>query len=224
MLAYMPKARPAAQAGSPRTLMLIVTGHAAVITAVLVAKPEMIGMNPLVPMKVINVPINPPPPDTPPPMPSIEPQSAGNPSTFTVPQPVVDEVPSLPVLPLDAGTIASDPGPVVGTNVPGQVIDLAKHMPVKIAAVFRTPQSAIKPPYPLSKIRSEEEATLKLRLSIDPRGRVAEVDSVGAADAEFLAAARRHIIRFWRYKPAMEDGVAVPSTTVINLSFRLDDA
>ena len=86
------------------------------------------------------------------------------------------------------------------------------------------PDSALRPPYPQSKLRNEEEATLRLRLSIDPHGRVVAVEPVGAADPEFLAAARRHIIRAWRYKPATEDGIAVSSTTVISLSFRLENA
>ena len=88
----------------------------------------------------------------------------------------------------------------------------------------RTPDEALRPPYPNSKLRDEEEATLKLRLSIDARGRVTQVTPVGHADSTFLEAARRHIIRAWRYKPATEDGVAVSSTMVISLSFRLEDA
>jgi periplasmic protein TonB len=70
----------------------------------------------------------------------------------------------------------------------------------------------------------EEEATLRLRLTIDVRGRVTAVEPVGPADPSFLEAARRHILRAWRYKPATEDGVAVPSTMTINLSFRLEEA
>ena len=87
-----------------------------------------------------------------------------------------------------------------------------------------TAGDALKPPYPNDKLRLEQEATLKLRLTIDARGRVTAVDPVGPADPSFLAAARRHILQAWRYKPATEDGVAVPTTTVINLSFRLEDA
>jgi protein TonB len=69
---------------------------------------------------------------------------------------------------------------------------------------------------------SEEEATLKLRLSVDERGRVVAVDPVGRADAVFLAAARRHLVAHWRYKPATADGRAVVSSTVITLRFQLD--
>ncbi len=87
-----------------------------------------------------------------------------------------------------------------------------------------TADNALKPPYPNDKLRAEEEATLKLRLTIDARGRVTAVDPVGSADPSFLEAARRHILKAWRYKPATEDGVAVPTTMVITLSFRLEEA
>ena len=42
---------------------------------------------------------------------------------------------------------------------------------------------------------SSEEASLRLALTIDARGRVTAVEPVGAADPTFLAAARRHILR-----------------------------
>jgi protein TonB len=63
---------------------------------------------------------------------------------------------------------------------------------------------------------------LKLRLTIDPNGRVVAVEPLGRADSVFLQAARRHLLAHWRYKPAMEDGHAVTSTTVITLRFQLD--
>ena len=74
-----------------------------------------------------------------------------------------------------------------------------------------TPASELKPPYPPSKLLSEEEATLKLRLTIDERGRVVAVEPVGRADPAFLDAARRHLLAHWRYKPASEDGRAIAS-------------
>jgi protein TonB len=63
---------------------------------------------------------------------------------------------------------------------------------------------------------------LKLRLTIDPNGRVVAVEPLNRADPVFLQAARRHLLAHWRYKPAMEDGRAVMSTTVITLRFQLD--
>jgi periplasmic protein TonB len=68
----------------------------------------------------------------------------------------------------------------------------------------------------------DEEAVLRLRLSIDERGRVVAVEPLGRADPAFLAAARRHILRAWRYQPAMEGDRAIASSTVITLKFELD--
>ena len=67
----------------------------------------------------------------------------------------------------------------------------------------------------------EKEAVLRLRLSIDERGRVVAVEPVGKAEPAFLAAARRHILA-WRYAPATEGGRAIASTTVVTLEFKLD--
>jgi protein TonB len=86
-----------------------------------------------------------------------------------------------------------------------------------------TPSDLLRPPYPESKRRTEEEAVLRLRLTIDDRGRVTAVDAIGTADPAFLAAARSHLIRYWRYKPATEDGRVVASTLTITLRFELEE-
>jgi protein TonB len=80
----------------------------------------------------------------------------------------------------------------------------------------------LKPPYPEAKLLTGEEAVLTLRVSIDESGRVIAVDPVGRADPVFLAAARRHLLAHWRYRPAIKDGRPVASTTVITLRFELD--
>ena len=121
----------------------------------------------------------------------------------------------------DQGASIDDIAKVIGTDIGIGQVD--PPVPVRVAARFNTSENALKPPYPTDKLREAEEAVLKLKLSIDPRGRVIAVDPVGPADGSFLEAARRHILRAWRYKPATEDGVAVPSTTVITLAFRLED-
>jgi protein TonB len=95
--------------------------------------------------------------------------------------------------------------------------------PVRVGPRAVTPTDLLRPPYPDAKRRSEEEAVLRLRLGIDPRGRVTSVEPVGAADPAFLAAARSHLLRHWRYRPATEDGRAVSSTLTITLRFELED-
>ena len=68
------------------------------------------------------------------------------------------------------------------------------HYPVKLGPRLATPESELKPPYPASKLLTEEEAVLNLKLTIDQNGRVVAVDPVGRADPAFLAAARRHLL------------------------------
>ena len=81
----------------------------------------------------------------------------------------------------------------------------------------------LRPPYPDAKRMLGEEATLRLRLSIDDGGRVTAVEPVGTADRAFLDSARRHLIRAWRFAPASEDGRPVPTSKVITLRFELGE-
>ena len=204
----------------PRALMLIVGGHAVLIAAVMTAKMDL-------PIKIIDPgtviqfipePVAPPPPPAPPKpvTPQTQPASSS-----------VDRVPAILPTPQPSGT-EFDPspgpinaGPVVGTGIePGPAIAVPSP-PVRVAARFVTPERYIKPPYPTDKQRLEEEATLRLKLFIDERGRVTSVEPVGKVDRSFFEAARRHLIANWRYKPATEDGHPVASSTVITLSFRL---
>jgi len=216
MLAYAANTHPARRAGSPSSLALILAGHALVIGAVMTARMELVGP-PQPRTTVVNVPIEPPPPPT-------DENIKTNPQHPFIPQPipVIDMERIIPTIPLDRGATIEDIGAVIGTG-PTIPLDPPKAAPVRMAARFATPDGALRPPYPLDKRRAEEEATLHLKLSIDAHGRVVAVEPIGAADPSFLEAARRHILRAWRYKPATEDGVAVPSSTVINLSFRLED-
>lgn len=224
MLAYTADARPAGRAGSPKALTLILAGHAVLIAAVMTARMELVPADSFDPTDIINIPIDPPPP--PPPSAEIElnPKQPNPQDSFIVPErTIVDMSATIPSTAFDQGQL-NDIATVIGSDYSITRNDPPKPVPVRIAARFATPDSALKPPYPIDKRRAEEEAMLRLKLSIDARGRVIAVEPVGPADASFLEAARRHILRAWRYKPATEDGVAIPSSTLINLSFRLEDA
>jgi len=223
MLAYAANSSRvvAGRSNSPKALALILAGHAALIAAVMAAKMEVVTFLPADPTDLIDIPIAPLPP---PPAPTVKPKSKQQPAT----QPsFIDRTDSIVGMdaPISSGfaqsTTIEDIGKVIGTDI--SFIDPPKPAPVRVAARFNTPASALRPPYPNDKLRLQEEATLKLQLTIDARGRVTAVEPVGTADPSFLAAARRHIIRAWRYKPATEDGVAVGSSTVITLSFRLEE-
>ena len=222
MLAYAAHNRTAARIGSPRALALIVACHALAIAAVMATKMDLVASTSFDPTTIFNVPIDPPP--SPPLPPETKPQPkrpATQQSFIDDPATIVDMEATSPAASFDQGATIDDIASVIGSDI--ALTRLDPPAPVRVAARFNTPEGALKPPYPNDKLRDQEEAVLKLQLSIDARGRVTSVEPVGPADASFLAAARRHIIRSWRYKPATEDGVAVSSSTVITLAFRLED-
>ena len=205
----------------PSALVLIIGGHAAVIAAVMAAKMDL-------PQKILNrdpiivqpIPI---PPD-PPPVPEQEPQAKAEPvesASYTppvqVPLPTFKD-PVIATTPVETRVL----DPVIGTGETPAPKVLVPEPPVRLAAVFNTPRSLIEPPYPPDKQRLEEEAVLRLKLTINERGRVVAVEPVGRVDRSFFEAARRHLIANWRYKPATEDGKAVPWSTTISLTFRIE--
>ena len=220
MLAYAANTRALGRSESPRALALIIAGHALLLGALFMARTEIHRVISDVPDVTFIDPIKPPPPN-----PIKDPRTETKPTTSTIDQqrPVLRPIETQPRF--DPGPKTVDVTPYAGPIVefPVQPI-LPTADPVKVAARFITPAAQLRPPYPLSKLRIEEEASLRLRLTIDPRGRVAAVDPVGSADPDFLAAARRHILKAWRYTPATEDGAAVGSTVVITLKFELGRA
>jgi protein TonB len=221
MLAYaanMP--RTAQRAGSPKALTLIIAGHALVLAAVLTARMQTAIIPPPGHTTLVNIKEEPPP--KPEPQKRPDPRRPVTQHPFSQPErPIVDmEQPT--AIQFDPGQTIADIGTVIGSG-PTAVSDPPKHAPVMVGPRLATSESALKPPYPLDMRRLEKEATLRLKLTIDARGRVTAVDPVGAADPSFLEAARRHILKAWRYRPATEGGVAVPSSTLISLSFRLED-
>jgi protein TonB len=220
MLAYAP--RPTGGAGSPRTFLLVAAGHAVALALVLTARSDFVKDTPFDPTDVVFVPTKPPPP---PPPSDPAPPVAPNRSAIDTP-PVIIPTPALPSEPIAAGPPITSIDPVIGNAVePGPAIlpDPPRPVIVRRAARFATPADLVRPPYPAAKQRLEEEASLRLSLAIDARGRVTAVSPVGSADPVFLDAARRHILRHWRYQPASEGGDAVASTVVVTLSFKLED-
>ncbi|WP_114227527.1 MULTISPECIES: energy transducer TonB [Sphingomonas] len=226
MLAYAAHRRVHRQL-SPATLIAIVGVHAVALTLVALAKMDVVRIP-----NVITTTYRVPPEIDPPPEQTVKPK----------PQPVTHPTESnidrfKPIIPpppsggqtLDPGPIVVDPGPTIGLGTDtgaGPVLPPKPPtivMPKPTAPVLATPADQLRPPYPEEKRRLEQEATLRLRLAIDPRGRVTAVDPDGPADPAFLASARSHLIRYWRYLPATEDGQPVATSIVVTLRFRLDD-
>lgn len=218
MTVYAPVPVYADRKRHPRALLLIVGAHAALLAAVMSAKMDLPAPWDPVQTDVTLIPVPPEPARIPPEPAEQERRSVIDQVRSIVPAPEpnlprVDTTP-LPLPPLD-------PGPAIGTGTAGTAV--TPSLPARTGPRFVTPEFLVKPPYPQQKLRMEEEAVLRLRLSIDERGRVTAVDPVSRADPVFLAAARRHLLAHWRYEPATEGGRPVASSTVITLRFRLDD-
>ena len=200
----------------PNMMLMIIGAHVAVAALVMSAKmdlPKRIFHDPPT-IVFFPRPVPPPPPSPPHP-------------TRPQPGPTISHDPA-PVPPLPNPTFptnpTADPGPPPGPEPVPLPQPNPSPRPVGISSGVQllTPASELKPPYPPSKLLNEEEAVLRLKLTIDGNGRVVAVDPVGRTDAIFLDAARRHLITHWRYKPAMEGGQPVASTMVITLRFQLD--
>ena len=216
MLAYAAsRPRIGARHSSPNAMLIVISAHVAAIAVVMSAKMDLPRYIPEPPIIVDSL-TNPKPP------PPNDPVKAPQPHqpTFTHPNPEV------PMPPSDQQTLVPLPQQPIFDPFPGSVDPPPRAdpqpLPPRIGARLLTPQSELRPPYPQSKLLAEEEATLRLRLTIDERGRVIAVEPIGRADSAFLDAARRYLIAHWRYRPASEGGRAMTSTEVITLRFQLD--
>ncbi len=224
MLAYTAsRRRNLERRPSPPAMLVVAVVHIAAIAIVMSARmdlPEKVGTT-ITKVDFIKEPVPPPP----------EPQRIEKPrpaqSTLDTP-PTLLPVPPSNIHPIDLRPM---PIPLPGEPIIGPAVDpqppridpqpLPRPAPIRVGPRFATPDHALRPPYPSSKLDSGEEAVLRLRLSIDERGRVTSVEPVGRTDPAFLQAARRHLTAKWRYQPATEDGRAIASSTVITLRFEL---
>lgn len=211
---------------SPPVLLSIVAVHAAAITILALAKTEIIRIPPVITQVIPVTPEQDPPPE-------IKPAPQPRPEPRPQPRPIDEHVsrpdPLIPTnsdpQPFDAGESKPNDGPVIGTGtavLPPQPFVPPLPIAKPTAPVLLTSGDQLRPPYPEEKRRLEEEAVLRLRLAIDARGRVTAVDPVGPADPLFLASARSHLLRAWRYRPATEAGEPVATSITVTLRFRLD--
>ena len=221
MLAYATHRRSLAQRGSaPNAMLVIVAIHVAGIAALMSARMDLPFIPKTRPTIIDLIPADPEPTTQPEPQrPTRQPTAIDRPIR-QVPTPPFD-MPATDSTPIPL----PDLGDIIRPNpepLPPRVDPVPPAPPVRVGAQLLTSAERLKPPYPSSKLASGEEALLRLRLSIDASGRVTAVDPVGPADAAFLAAARRHLIATWRYRPATVDGRALATTIVISLRFQLE--
>lgn len=222
MLAYAANTpQPAVRRPSPKALLLIVVAHVVVLGLIITAKSDLPGRIVHTPLVVRLIPQPAPPPPTnvvrprviQQPQHPVQPQPQPQPRPQPLP-PIADSTPTLP----NIGNLVGQ-----GTQPPPRIEPQpTAHVAAPTPAWLITPLSELRPPYPDSKLLTGEEATLRLRLSIDERGRVVAVDPIGPADRTFLDAARRYLMAHWRYQPATQAGQPVATSLVVTLEFQLD--
>ena len=216
MLAYAPRSNR--QRLSPTALALIIAAHAAALALVMTAKSADVFKTPFTRTEITFVE----PPRVPPPEPQDRPAPRPSESHITMVDPIVPPLPGPGPIADPTPQPLPQPGNAFGTGIaPTPPLDPPM---IRSGPRLATAADSLRPPYPASKRESGDEASLRLRLTIDERGRVVAVESVGRVDPTFFETARRHILRAWRYQPAMEGAKAVPSVTTITLRFELGNA
>lgn len=220
MLAYTAgRQRIAERRSSPSTMLFIAGAHVAAIAFAMTIKMAIDVAQPDRPIIVRHIPL-----PTPDPEPTVEPRpTEPTQSVVTNPRPIIESlVPKGPLVD-DTPVKMADSSSVVGTTLPvlpqKEITPLA---PVRVGPRLATPERLLRPPYPSSKLDSQEEAALRLRLTINEQGRVVSVEPAGPFDPAFLTAARRHLLAKWRYQPGTVDGRPIASSTVITLRFELE--
>jgi periplasmic protein TonB len=159
---------------------------------------------------------------------------------FNVPRPKnIDNIPPPPTQTFDPPPVVFIP-PVVTLTYepppPATAISVPPPMPVPTPPrvepaptppVVLTPAKAIAsthtiPEYPPVSRRLREQGTLRLKLTIDEKGTVAQATVVNSSGAQRLdEAAVNWVKSHWRYTPAMQGTKAVPSTADAIVEFRL---
>lgn len=108
---------------------------------------------------------------------------------------------------LDSAPSVADIAPASGTPL------LGAHLQYERAAP---------PPYPRTALAARAEGTVILLILVDTDGQPLEVTiDRGSGHRELDDAARRHVLRHWRFKPAVRDGNAVQAYGRVPIDFRL---
>lgn len=139
---------------------------------------------------------------------------------------VLKELPKLPDTPQD--TAITPPDIVIEAPVqPPLSMQVAPPTQTSIAdsAATGVTSTHTTPPYPPVARKLGEQGTVKLRLTIATSGAVTAADVVQSSGFPDLdQTALSWVMAHWKYKPAVQNGVAVTSTTLAAVVFNLKNA
>ena len=195
---------------SPTRLGIVVVLHGVALAALMLAPAEIIPKPDWGTTETYAVPDDPPPP----PPEAIPEQPRQLPlENIDLPTTVVPTTNSsstftqIPAEPDTIGTVETPLTPIT--------------TPVRVDATF-VKGVEIQPAYPPSLARQDIEGVVTVRVLIGTDGRVKAVEQVSATEPEFFEATRRQAMRYWRFKPATSDGMAVESWRQMTVRFKLE--
>ncbi len=206
----------------PASLAVALAINGGVLTAVLLAAPEMITKPIYKPFKtypVIDPP--PPPPEPAPPLAKANPAPAPKP---VIPKSIVpDPSPPVDLTLKGGGDVIVDA--VGGTDGTGAIVE----PPAPPAPVFTDPAfdqryaRSFQPAYPPAERRLEREGSVTVRVLIGTDGRVKQVERQAATSDDFFATTQRAALAQWRFRPATRNGVPIERWKTIHVTFQLED-
>lgn len=180
--------------------------------------------DPVLSIKAIPLPKDPPPREKPKPQPQIK-------DLKPVAQPPAErvDVTHPPIAPVSGGIIAThiDSKPVdlvvAGSGGDFGTITLPRAPVLRDPALDPRYIDSFQPNYPSDERLAGHAGRVVVRVLIGTDGRVKDVQQVSAASTAFFEATRKQALAKWRFKPATKDGVAVEAWHTMAVRFELND-
>jgi protein TonB len=207
----------------PGAAFTVILLHGAALSALLLAKTEILDHRPEPPIIIDSIPVPPPPP--PPPVSATEPPPVQPHvlDAFVPPIPTRSNptaVDDRPITPPDFGARPGG-GETTGIpEVPPRPEPLPRPEPVRLPAQMIG--GNLQPRYPLVEQRNQREGRVVIRVTIGPDGRVLDTARVQATSDAFYEATARHARERWRFRPATVDGRPVETTRTFTVVFELN--
>lgn len=133
------------------------------------------------------------------------------PDTQVVDVPIVVDTGSERVV--DIATPAIDSG-----NIGGAIEGAAGPLPSATLEYVR----ATSPRYPVNELRNNIQGTVILRVLVDVDGKPVDVTiETSSGNRNLDKEARQHVLKTWRFKPAMQNGQAVQAYGLVPIAFNL---
>jgi periplasmic protein TonB len=191
--------------------------HAVIV--LLVALPMTVPVTRPVVKEIVARWIDPPPPnefpEPPPPKPEPHHVRATPPVHIETP-PTPMSVPEVPAPPAEISDALSPPGPDTGqATSPPDIGNGAATQPLAYA-------SPMQPRYPPASVHAREEGTVTLRVLVDANGVPQRVEIARSSGHSRLDAAAKESVARARFRPVMQNGVAVSAWGIVPIVFRLE--